>query len=63
MNVRKIVGTSLQNVPSRVRRSQKNPLVTKRCKSKVSKRCHGETEMDSLEKENERMRNNSRNEQ
>ena len=51
------MGTSLQNVPSRVRRSQKNPLVTK------EERCHGETEMDILEKENERMENNSRNEQ
>ena len=51
------MGTSLRNVPSRVRRSQKNPLWTD------EEICHGETEMDSLEIENKGMENNSRNKQ
>ena len=56
-DVRKIVETSLWNVPSSIRWPQKNPLATD------EERCHAETEMDSLEKENEGLENNNRNKQ
>ena len=51
--VRKIVGTSLWNMPSRLRRSQKNPQTTD------EERCQGATELDSLEKEIKGVENNN----
>lgn len=48
-------GTSLRNVQSCVRQPRKNPQVTDQ------ERC-GETEIDSLEKENEGMEHDSRTE-
>ena len=55
-DVRKIVGTIIRNVPSRVRLSQKNPQVN------AKERYQRETELDSLEKKNKGMKNNSRTE-
>ena len=52
-DVRKLVGNSLRNVPSRIRQSQKNPQATN------EERCQGEIELDSLEKVNEGIGNNS----
>ena len=50
------MGTSLWNVPSRVKRPQKSPKIT------AEERCQGEIDLDSLEKENQRTKNNSRTE-
>ena len=55
-DVKKIVGISLRNAPSRVKRSQKNPHSTE------EEKCQINIELDGLEKENEGMKNKSRTE-